>query len=305
MWWLFLLFFSFGSSTITTLELSLAHLLNKDASYSLPPDASFLNHPDLLQKDACFIFLDSLADSLLSYSTVMSFTPKLPPPSLSKDVLPPMDDFNPNDDQDARFLSEYSFLSSYQPKKHALVLFESLSLFTDLTKRSKAKALFDKLLSEKYSSNTFILYLKPFEHQLQKMLVLQKRDPPTLGSNTSSLCPATVEACQSTFNNCSYHGSCMAFPNPLGKKNSTCYFCKCTGKVLTDDNGKPIPGSSTNVKWAGDSCEFQDISVSFQILFWITVGLLILIISVIGMMFKVDQGDSFTGNPFEHRLKQE
>ena len=74
---------------------------------------------------------------------------------------------------------------------------------------------------------------------------------------------------------------------------------------MTDDNGKDIPGYGSPIKWAGTQCELQDISVPFQILFWTSVALILLLVSVIGMMMNTDSGDSFTGNQFEHRLKEE
>jgi hypothetical protein len=74
---------------------------------------------------------------------------------------------------------------------------------------------------------------------------------------------------------------------------------------LTDETGKVIPGFETPRKWAGSQCELEDISVPFQILFWTSVSLLILLMMVIGMMMNTDSGDSFTGNQYEHRLKEE
>ena len=104
------------------------------------------------------------------------------------------------------------------------------------------------------------------------------------------------------YNNCSRHGKCIS--RKLGK-NKDCWVCNCISTPITDDDGNFIPGFDSPVKWAGSQCEFQDISVPFQIIFWTSIVLVLLLIMVIGMMVNTDSGDSFTGNQFEHRLKED
>ena len=104
------------------------------------------------------------------------------------------------------------------------------------------------------------------------------------------------------YNNCSFHGRCES--RKVGK-NKDCWVCNCNSRVFTDDNGQSIPGFEAPVKWTGPQCQFQDISVPFQIIFWTSVALILVLFMVIGMMANTESGDSFTGNQFEHRLKED
>ncbi|KAI8816478.1 uncharacterized protein EV422DRAFT_545376 [Fimicolochytrium jonesii] len=73
------------------------------------------------------------------------------------------------------------------------------------------------------------------------------------------------------FANCTSHGACVP---KTDANNVTCYTCSCN-KKWTDDNGKAVKGFSGPVTWTGDSCQYQDISVSFQIIFWSSVSLIV------------------------------
>ncbi|KAJ3153425.1 hypothetical protein HDU86_005255 [Geranomyces michiganensis] len=102
-------------------------------------------------------------------------------------------------------------------------------------------------------------------------------------ATTTSACPTSVADCQSTFLNCSNHGSCTLHNVTATQQ---CYRCTCSTK-WTDDNGKAVAGFSGPVIWTGASCQYQDISVPFQILFWTTVGLIIVTIFVVGLLSSV------------------
>ncbi|KAI8929013.1 hypothetical protein BC831DRAFT_433969 [Entophlyctis helioformis] len=92
-------------------------------------------------------------------------------------------------------------------------------------------------------------------------------------------CPATVAECQQRFANCSSHGACVSQPNRK-VPGTSCFRCSCTLKKWTDDAGKPVKGYDGPVTWVGDACQFQDVSASFQILFWFAVGSVVLLFSM-------------------------
>ncbi|KAI8918173.1 hypothetical protein DFJ77DRAFT_285286 [Powellomyces hirtus] len=86
-----------------------------------------------------------------------------------------------------------------------------------------------------------------------------------------STCPTTLKDCETAFSNCTNHGACT-LTNVTDSQQ--CYLCKCSTQY-TDDAGKPVKGFSGPVAWTGDSCQYQDISVPFHILFWTSVSLII------------------------------
>jgi hypothetical protein len=76
--------------------------------------------------------------------------------------------------------------------------------------------------------------------------------------------------------NCSKHGECILKNHPR-KKDTKCYFCSCTVKKWTDDNGTISKLYSGRVDWTGPACQYQDIAVSFHIVFWTALGLLVVV----------------------------
>lgn len=89
-------------------------------------------------------------------------------------------------------------------------------------------------------------------------------------------CPSSKAACETTFGNCSSHGTCTQQRDPRGGSGK-CWTCLCNINVWTDDNGKPVEGFSSPVHWTGNMCQFQDISTSFQIVFWVSLALILLL----------------------------
>ncbi|KNC99012.1 uncharacterized protein SPPG_05962 [Spizellomyces punctatus DAOM BR117] len=126
-------------------------------------------------------------------------------------------------------------------------------------------------------------------HVLAEVLTVPPKISRTLlsrrASTTATPCPTTVAECISTFSNCTNHGTC-------GQRNgSSCFVCQC-GNQYTDDAGQPRPGFSGPVKWTGDACQYQDITVPFQIIFWTSLVLIITIIFVVGLLSSVGSVDS-------------
>lgn len=131
------------------------------------------------------------------------------------------------------------------------------------------------------SGRILLLTIPPVKSSHSKLFA---RAPEQAGT-----CADSVEACQRfaflflvlmsrTFFNCSNHGTCVAKTASKGAK--PCFVCACTGTQWTDDFGKPVEGYSSPVKWGGDSCQYQDISTSFQIVFWVAFGLIVLLMCV-------------------------
>ncbi|KAJ3143703.1 hypothetical protein HDU90_000468 [Geranomyces variabilis] len=102
-------------------------------------------------------------------------------------------------------------------------------------------------------------------------------------ATTTTACPTSVADCQSTFSNCSNHGACTLHNVTATQQ---CYRCTCSTK-WTNDNGKAVAGFSGPVIWTGSSCQYQDISVPFHILFWTTVALIIVTIFVVGLLSSI------------------
>ncbi|TPX39361.1 hypothetical protein SeLEV6574_g07272 [Synchytrium endobioticum] len=86
-------------------------------------------------------------------------------------------------------------------------------------------------------------------------------------ANTSYVCPENVEACQSLYNNCSDRGSCT--PHALIPNHAPCYLCTCRSYPI-DENGTEITTGRKPVVWAGHSCQYQDISFDFGIVFFMS-----------------------------------
>ena len=48
-------------------------------------------------------------------------------------------------------------------------------------------------------------------------------------------------------------------------KKKDCFECSCNSTIRTDDQGLQRKGYTSPVKWVGESCELQDLSVEFGI----------------------------------------
>ncbi|KAL2915675.1 hypothetical protein HK105_204860 [Polyrhizophydium stewartii] len=91
-----------------------------------------------------------------------------------------------------------------------------------------------------------------------------------------SSCPQSVSDCQTLFANCSHHGVCTSRQYP----SKVCYFCSCTSTKWTDDNGNAVPNYDGPVAWTGDSCQYQDVSAAFHLVFWLTIAFSVVTIAL-------------------------
>ncbi|KAJ1330169.1 hypothetical protein BSLG_009593 [Batrachochytrium salamandrivorans] len=115
-------------------------------------------------------------------------------------------------------------------------------------------------------------------------------------------CSSSISECQTRFSNCSNHGVCVGKKNPA-QPSSQCFVCSCTVNKWTDDNGNRVPNYDGDVTWGGDSCQYQDVSVSFQILFWFTVGGIAVMIYVISLLYSIGDSSSNSGGAPTSRPK--
>ncbi|KAJ3093124.1 hypothetical protein HK102_007963 [Quaeritorhiza haematococci] len=77
----------------------------------------------------------------------------------------------------------------------------------------------------------------------------------------------------------------------LAECPATADACAHCSNEYTDDDGKPVPGFKGPVKWAGDMCQYQEISADFHILFWSSVGMIIVLVFVVGFLYNVEGND--------------
>lgn len=109
------------------------------------------------------------------------------------------------------------------------------------------------------------------------MTPVSKRDGNVFARGKSAIkypqtCFTTQEKCMGSTDSCSGHGTCIA----TGK----CWSCACSSTVK---------GKSTKY-WTGNACEQQDISSTFQLLFW--TSLFIFIAMAIGAKFMYECGET-------------
>jgi len=80
---------------------------------------------------------------------------------------------------------------------------------------------------------------------------------------------SSEDECNKATNNCSGHGKCES----TNHRNPGCYLCVCNKEGLK--------------KYGGFKCEAEDISIDFQLLFWSSVMLILILIFVVGIMFNI------------------
>ncbi len=57
--------------------------------------------------------------------------------------------------------------------------------------------------------------------------------------------------------------------------------------------------------WTGDKCQYQDISPQFQIIFWVTVGLVVLLLWVVSLLASAGNSSGRDGQAIPGRAKTE
>ncbi|KAJ5180374.1 hypothetical protein N7492_003584 [Penicillium capsulatum] len=103
--------------------------------------------------------------------------------------------------------------------------------------------------------------------------------------NLAPVCHATNSSCAEATNNCSGHGSCYlkSGSESEGSANN-CYACRCQQTVVRKSDG-----TTQKIQWGGPACEKKDISSSFWLIAGVSVLLVLLVGSGIGMLFSMGQ----------------
>jgi len=94
---------------------------------------------------------------------------------------------------------------------------------------------------------------------------------------------ASADECNKATNSCNGRGSCVS----ENTRNPGCFSCKCEVK--------------DGVKYGGNSCEAEDISSKFQLLFWSSVLLIVTLIFVVGIMFNIKSDIPIVGVASSHQ----
>ncbi|KAJ3009343.1 UNVERIFIED_CONTAM: hypothetical protein HDU68_002746 [Siphonaria sp. JEL0065] len=136
-----------------------------------------------------------------------------------------------------------------------------------------------------------ILSVAPSSESLHKRDNTELPDLSRRLAKVDPSCPLYFSDCMTLNNNCSNHGSCSLMPNPRSA-NQSCYFCSCFTNN-TDDYGELIIGGAhRKVYWTGAQCSKQDISPDFHLLLWTSVGLIVALIFIIGLLASVGSDEA-------------
>jgi len=92
----------------------------------------------------------------------------------------------------------------------------------------------------------------------------QKRAPPSAEPTPGGTCFKDIAICEESTSNCSGRGSCGAVVG------SECYACTCN-----------------STKYVGEFCQVEDISSDFQLLFWTTVALIVILSGALTALYKL------------------
>lgn len=101
-----------------------------------------------------------------------------------------------------------------------------------------------------------------------------------------STCYETNKTCQSSTNNCSGHGHCIAkYVNDT--EGESCYTCGCIPSIIDFmRDGKNV---TQITYWGGVACQKEDISSPFWLLAGISIVLVSIVSAGIGMLFSVGE----------------
>lgn len=103
--------------------------------------------------------------------------------------------------------------------------------------------------------------------------------------NLAPVCHATNSSCAEATNNCSGHGSCYLKSGSDSEASpANCYACRCQQTVVRKSDG-----TTQTIQWGGPSCEKKDISSPFWLIAGVTVLLVLMVGSGIGMLFSMGQ----------------
>lgn len=102
--------------------------------------------------------------------------------------------------------------------------------------------------------------------------------------NLAPVCHATNSSCAEATNNCSGHGTCYLKSGSESESSGNCYACRCQQTVVRKSDG-----TTQKIQWGGPSCEKKDISSSFWLIAGVSILLVLMVGSGIGMLFSMGQ----------------
>lgn len=112
-----------------------------------------------------------------------------------------------------------------------------------------------------------------------------KRQSPEIVLASPPVCHSSNSSCSEATDNCSGHGFC---DRKYGTKDdgagSECYACKCQTTVE-----QKADGTTRIVRWGGPACQKEDISSPFWLIAGITVMIMAVAGTAVGMLFNVGQ----------------
>jgi hypothetical protein len=115
-----------------------------------------------------------------------------------------------------------------------------------------------------------LITLKSNEKFIKRQLISKRSNELTLKrSSSNDVCYSNQLSCLESTDSCSDHGICS--------KIGSCWKCVCSA---TKDN------NDRTSYWTGNSCEKQDYSTQFNLLFWTTIVLIFSIVSGVKLMYK-------------------
>jgi Domain of unknown function (DUF3844) len=113
--------------------------------------------------------------------------------------------------------------------------------------------------NDEYAFSTFVLSPTVKSH-------FQKRAPPATAVAAGDTCFKDIATCENETNHCSGRGSCGAVVD------TQCYACTCN-----------------TTKYLGDACQVEDISSDFQLLFWTSVALILIVAGAIAALVNLGE----------------
>ncbi|KAJ5577783.1 uncharacterized protein N7459_006747 [Penicillium hispanicum] len=106
-----------------------------------------------------------------------------------------------------------------------------------------------------------------------------------LHSNLAPVCHSSNSSCAEATNNCSGHGSCyLRYGSGDEQATSDCYACRC-GQTMV----RKSDGTTQKVQWGGPACQKKDISSPFFLIAGVSVLVVIMVSSAVGMLFSMGQ----------------
>ncbi|KAH8905797.1 hypothetical protein BR93DRAFT_978948 [Coniochaeta sp. PMI_546] len=102
-------------------------------------------------------------------------------------------------------------------------------------------------------------------------------------------CFQSLNSCETRTNKCSGgHGICIDRYQNDTKAKQPCFACHCMRTVVLDGTEPSAVGEKT-IKWAGNTCQKEDVSIPFWLLAGFTIGIVGVVTFAIGLLYSVGE----------------